>query len=189
MPDLLRGLWGRIVDLHERDWQRVSGAAIAATAAFAVFIGWSANSGDRWVLLLDNANLAFHEAGHPFFGSFSERLAVYGGTLGQLLFPLFTAIGFWVRREAASCAVCAIWFGENFFNIARYMADARAHQLPLVGGLDPGLYHDWTEIFVRWGLLRQDLRIAGFVSSGGWIVILCAVAWLAWTWYRQREDS
>jgi hypothetical protein len=189
MPNPLRGLWDRIADVQRQDWLRVSAAAVAATAAFAVFVAWAANSGDRWVWLLDNANLAFHEAGHPFFGSFSERLAVYGGTLGQLVFPLAATIGFWARREAASCAVSAIWFGENLFNIARYMADARAHQLPLVGGLDPGLYHDWTEIFVRWGLLRQDLRIAGFVSFCGWIVILCAVGWLVWVWFSRSADD
>lgn len=189
MPNALRGLWGRIIGIHEQEWQPVAGIGVAATAAFAVFIAWSANSGGRWVFPLDNANLAFHEFGHPFFGSLSERLAVYGGTLGQLMFPAITAAVFWVRREAASCAVCAIWLAENFFNIARYMADARAHQLPLVGGLNPELYHDWTEIFVRWGVLRHDVKIAGFVSFCGWAGVLCAVGWLAWTWYGQRADD
>jgi hypothetical protein len=189
MPNVLRGLWGRITEIHEQDWQNASGAGVAATAAFAFFIAWSANSGSHWVIPLDNANLAFHEFGHPFFGGFAERLAVYGGTLGQLMFPLIAALAFWVRREAVSCAVCAIWFSENLFNIARYMADARAHQLPLVGGLNPELYHDWTEIFVRRGVLRHDLRIAAFFTFCGWIGILGAVGWLAWIWYRQREDN
>jgi len=189
MPDALRDLWNRISAIRGQDWQPVAGPGVAATAVFAVFVLWAANSGGHWVFPLDNANLAFHEFGHPFFGSLSERLGVYGGTLGQLMFPAITATVFWVRREAASCAVCAIWLGENLLNIARYMADARAHQLPLVGGLNPELYHDWTEIFVRWGVLRHDVRIAGFTAFCGWTVILCAAGWLAWTWHRQRDDA
>ena len=54
------------------------------------------------------------------------------------------------------------------------MADARAHRLPLVGGLDPEYFHDWTEILNRWGLLNQDTALA-------WLVRLGAVALMAWT--------
>jgi p-aminobenzoyl-glutamate transporter AbgT len=41
-----------------------------------------------FVFILDHANLLFHEAGHPVAGVFSQRMEVYGGTLGQLTFPL-----------------------------------------------------------------------------------------------------
>ena len=65
------------------------------------------------------------------------------------------------------------------------MADARAHQLPLVGGLDPADYHDWTEILSRWGLLQQDTTLAFLVRVG-------AVALMVWTvrqaWTRGAED-
>ena len=180
---------GRLADINRQDWGKVSAPALGGTAVFALAVVFFAHHGSGWVFPLDNANLAFHEFGHPFFGSFSERLRVYGGTLGQLAFPLVTSIAFWARREASSLAVCAIWLFENLFNIARYMADARAHQLPLVGGLDPELYHDWTEIFSRWGQLRHDTAIAGFTALIGWAGVAAAVSWLAWVWYRQREDD
>ena len=36
------------------------------------------------------------------------------------------------------------------------LGDARAMALPLIGGLDPERYHDWREIFTRWGMLELD---------------------------------
>jgi hypothetical protein len=182
-------LLDRVREINGSDWQKVSAPAFAAAAVFALAMLYFAHSGSHWVYPLDNANLAFHEFGHPFFGVFSERLMVYGGTLGQLVFPIVTLLVFWYRREAASCAICTIWLFENLFNIARYMADARAHELPLVGGLDPELYHDWTEIFVRWHVLNLDTRIAGFVGFIGWIGTVATVTWLGWQWYRQQMEE
>ena len=136
---------------------------------------WLSHSGERWVFLLDNANLAFHEAGHPLFGLISDSLAVYGGTLGQLMFPLAAGVSFYRERASLSFAFAMLWFGENLFNISRYMADARAQLLPLVGGGE----HDWTEIFTRWGVLAWDGQIATLVRLAGWALIASALLWLS----------
>jgi hypothetical protein len=189
MADLLRAFWTRVTDIHEQEWGQISTAAVAGVAVFAVLVLYYTHSGSHWLFPVDNANLAFHEFGHPFFGAFHRDLGVYGGTLGQLVFPTVTTVIFWVRREAASCAVCAIWFFENLFNIARYMADARAHQLPLVGGLNPDLYHDWSEIFVRWHQLQHDTAIAAFTGFIGWVGVLGTMLWLAYLWYGQDRVS
>mgnify|MGYP003513706261 CR=1 FL=1 len=47
-----------------------------------------------FVFIVDHANLLFHEAGHPIVGLFSQRLEPYGGTLGQLVFPLVLMMSF-----------------------------------------------------------------------------------------------
>lgn len=146
---------------------------LAAVGLIALVIGAFAVS-TGWVPLLDSANLAFHEAGHPLVGLFSERLTVYGGTLFQLLFPLLAAVHFRRRRQAAGFALAIVWLGENLHNVARYMADARAQELPLVGNGD----HDWTEIFSRWHVLHLDTRIAGITHLLGWILMAGAVFWL-----------
>lgn len=65
-------------------------------------------------------------------------------------------------------------------NIARYMADARAHQLPLVGGLDPEEFHDWTEILNRWGLLNHDTTLA-FLTRVGAVALMLWVIKRSWT--------
>lgn len=173
----------RIVEVSGQQWHPVSSAGfLGATVAVAV-MAWLANTGERWVHILDSANLAFHEAGHPLAGLlFGADFAVYGGTLGQLVFPVVVAGSFWWRRQTLSFALAIAWLLENFWNIARYMADARARQLPLVGGGE----HDWTEIFSRWNALQGDTRIAAFVTVTAWLGVLATWAWLTWRW---RQDA
>lgn len=136
-----------------------------------------------WVPLLDDANLAFHEAGHPLFGFLSETLMVYGGTLMQLLLP--AAAGWQMLRDGKLIGfyACIIWIAENLLNIARYMADARAHELPLVGGLDPDDAHDWTEILNRWGVLESDIALANCVR----VLAVILMAWAIWRAWRGRS--
>ncbi len=160
------------------EWSPVSGAALAGFSACVLLVLWLSHTGERWVFLLDNANLAFHEAGHPLFGLLGDSLVVYGGTLGQLMFPLAAGVSFYRQKATLSLAFAILWFGENLFNIARYMADARAQVLPLAGNGE----HDWTEIFTRWGCLAWDGQIAGFVRVAGWALIVWTLLWL---WRRR----
>jgi hypothetical protein len=140
-----------------------------------------------WVPVLDHANLVFHEAGHVIYGVFGSTLGLYGGTLGQLTFPAICAGVFWWRRHPASAALCGVWLFENLLNIARYVADARAQVLPLVGGGD----HDWTRILLRWGALQQDTGLATAIQVVGWVGMLACVAWVVLRWSagrRQQEE-
>jgi hypothetical protein len=165
-------------------WPPVGGAAFAATTAgFAVLAAALAASGG-FLPVLDHANLAFHEAGHPIFGVFGPVAGLYGGTLMQLLIPAAAAWSFRSKRRPVAFAFAAAWFFENFLNIARYMADARAQVLPLVGSGD----HDWTNIFLRWNVMGLDLRIAEFTRAAGWFGVVGAWAWL-WTRYNRDDRS
>ena len=157
--------------------------ALAGVLAFALAALWFGNRGDRWFPLLDGANLLFHEFGHPFFGLFSDRLTVYGGTLAQFIFPAASAFSFWRARATVSFAMCVLWLFQNFFNIARYMADARAGELPLVGSGD----HDWAEILLRWGWLQADTKLAAAVTVLGWIGIIACCIWLGRRWLSDRD--
>jgi hypothetical protein len=99
----------RIQGIHEAAWKPVSTLALIVSSAFIAAISWLANGEHRWVPILDTANLAFHEAGHPLFGLASSRLTVYGGTLGQLAFPI-------VARSRSGCGgrpcpAPSLWFG------------------------------------------------------------------------------
>jgi hypothetical protein len=171
------------------EWQPVATAPFVGVVAFALAALCFGNRGERWFPLLDGANLLFHEAGHPFFGLFSGRLAVYGGTLAQFVFPLAAAFTFRRSRAACSFAVCIVWLFQNLFGIARYMADARAKLLRLVGDKDPEDAHDWAEILSRWGWLHADTRLAAWVTAIGWLGILGCCAWLARRWLRDRAGS
>lgn len=167
-------------DTEAQDWRPVSRIELGFMLLLLAYVLWQHFlTEDRWVFLLDNANLAIHEAGHPLIGLLSERLMVYGGTLFQLAFPLAFALHFRRQRHATGWAVALAWFGENLLNVGRYMADARAQLLPLVGGA-----HDWTEIWSRWGLLNWDTRL----GAGTRFVGLAIMAWAAiWLWRRWRS--
>ncbi|MBK8064480.1 MAG: hypothetical protein IPK29_10810 [Betaproteobacteria bacterium] len=179
----------RVQETNEADWHPVETGGLVAFVLFTLYVLWFSHTGERWVPLLDGANLAFHEAGHPLFGLLGERLAVYGGTVGQLVFPTAALVAFWQRREAVSWAVCAVWLAGNLFNIARYMADARAKLLPLVGGLDPEYSHDWDIILRRWGLLNLDTTLALALRLAGWALALAVAWWLLRRWMAGRESG
>jgi len=165
-------------------WHKITGWQLAGFGlGLAVFLALLSASTPGFVFGLDHANLLFHEAGHPIIGIFSTRLEPYGGTIGQLVFPVALAVSFWRKGNALAVAAAAIWFFENWLNIARYMADARALELPLVGGGD----HDWNTIFSRWNVLQYDLDIAGTVKFIGWLGMLAAVLWVGWRWWRDRN--
>jgi hypothetical protein len=150
--------------------------AIAALIGLALLALWMAVDDDAYLRPLDDANLAFHEAGHPIYGLFGETLALYGGTLGQLTFPAVAAATFFLRRERVGTAVALAWLGQNCGNIARYVADARAQELPLVGGGE----HDWFHILSRWHALDADHTVAAGFRLIGWALVLGAALWLAW---------
>ena len=137
-----------------------------------------------WIPILDSANLALHEAGHPLVGILSVRAAVYGGTLFQIIFPLAAAWHFHRTYNAGGVAASTVWLGENLLNIARYMADARAQELPMVGSGE----HDWAEIFGRWGVLHLDGRVGGATRGLGIVLILSAVVWLYRRWRADNQN-
>jgi hypothetical protein len=168
---------------EDGEWQSVNIATFIAASVFVGLVFYATTGEEGWVPLLDSANLAFHEAGHPIFGLLlGERITVYGGTMGQLVFPLVATISFLRKRETLSFALALAWLYENLLNIARYMADARAQLLPLVGNGE----HDWTEIFSRWGVLEADTSIAGTVRLIAWFGLIATWLWLFWRCRAQR---
>lgn len=174
-------------DAWDGPWRPVgTGAAVGASLGFGLVALIAATSAEGWVPLLDGVNLVFHEAGHPLFGLFGwETLGILGGTLMQLLVPLAVTGSFALRRDALGTAVGGFWLSENLLNIARYVGDARAQLLPLVGGGE----HDWATLLGQWGALAQDQRIAGVLRAIGWLGMLAAWAWLLWQWRRVRTEA
>lgn len=174
-----------IQEALEAEWQPLgTPALIGVSVGFALLCLVALTAEPGWVPLLDGVNLLFHEAGHPLFGIFGwEPLTILGGTLMQLLVPMLVLGSFWFRREAPGAAAAGIWAFENLLNIARYVADARAQVLPLVGGGE----HDWADLLGRWGCLAQDQGIAQFLRVAGWIGMAGSWGWLFWRWRASRS--
>jgi hypothetical protein len=153
-----------------------------------IFAGIESNAAGESLLHL--VNLPFHEAGHVIFRPFGSFMHSLGGTLGQLLIPL-VCLGVLLlkTRDPFGAAACFWWFGENFLDIAPYINDARAGQLPLVGGnfghSSPYGFHDWEYLLTETGLLRQDHLLAGVAFVLGTAIMLGAIVWAAALLYRQ----
>jgi hypothetical protein len=124
----------------------------------------------RW---LDSLDLAIHEAGHLFFAFDGETLAVLGGTLMQLIVPGAFAVALWRAGDRHGATVPLWWLGQNCWNISVYVKDARAQELPLVGGGE----HDWALLLDQWGWLNRDQSIGSAVYVLG--VALYALAVVA----------
>lgn len=148
-----------------------------------MFSGIEGNAaGESWLHLI---NLPFHEAGHLFFRPLGSFMTSLGGTLGQLLVPLLCMVVLLVKtRDPFGGAVCLWWFGENFLDIAPYINDARAGQLPLLGGnfghSSPYGFHDWEYLLTETGLLRYDHALAKVAHGFGSLLMVLAIVWGVW---------
>lgn len=100
--------------------------------------------------LIDNADLIIHEAGHFFFGFFGSFIHAAGGTLMQIIFPLFIALYFFRAGYRTGVQVFIFWLGQNLVNISVYAADGRARKLHLIGGK-----HDWYYMLGQLNLLDK----------------------------------
>lgn len=139
-------------------------------------------------------NLPFHEAGHLLFRPFGSFMTSLGGTLGQLLMPLICAGTLLLKtRDPFGAAVACWWFGQNFLDIAPYINDARAGELPLLGGnfghSAPYGFHDWEYLLTESGLLHLDHHLAWLSHGLGAAIMLLALAWGATLLLRQGPPS
>ena len=146
--------------------------------------GWYLGHPGGWSLL-DNIDLPIHETGHLVFGPFGEFIGFAGGTIMQLLFPLIFVIYFVRRADQHSASVALWWVAQNCGNVATYVADARAQELPLVGGGE----HDWFYMLSATGHLNSDLAIAHRVRMIGWLLLLGATAWGLLSAYTSQSET
>jgi hypothetical protein len=130
--------------------------------------------------------LGVHEAGHIVFSPFGELLAVAGGSIMQLAAPVIVALLFLRQREYFGITVALAWLSMSLSNLASYIGDARAQDLPLVsiGGGDP--IHDWHYILGHFGMLGQDHALARFARFLSLLSLLLAIVWGAWLLNAMR---
>jgi hypothetical protein len=142
-------------------------------------------------------NLPFHEFGHILFRPFGAFVTSLGGTLGQLMMPAICAAVLLIKtRDPFGASACLWWLGENFLDIAPYIDDARAGQLPLLGGnfgeSSPYGFHDWEYLLGETGLSHLDHAIARGSHVLGSLIMLLALGWGAWLLvrhYRQLQTQ
>jgi hypothetical protein len=134
---------------------------------------------------LDGVNLLFHEAGHVFFGVFGQVMHFLGGTLGQLVFPVATAVHFARRDKPFEAAVCVLWLGESLMYAAMYVGDARARALPLV---NDG-FHDWNWLLGHWHVLDHAETLGTALHLFASAVVIAALLLAARSLAQERSSE
>ena len=140
---------------------------------------------------MHNINLPFHEAGHLIFSPFGRFMHVLGGSLMQLLMPLACLGTFLYQQNPFGGAVGLWWFAENLMDLAPYIGDARAGELPLLGGVTGSEvedYHDWEYLLKHLGWLYSDHKIAAGAYMAGRGLMVLACLWGAGLLYRQYKN-
>ncbi|MGZ0077569.1 zinc ribbon domain-containing protein [Methylomonas sp. YC3] len=137
-------------------------------------------------------NLPFHEAGHVIFRPFGQFITSLGGTLGQILMPTICMLTLLLKtRDPFGAGLCLWWVGENFLDIAPYINDARAGQLPLLGGnfghSAPYGFHDWEYLLTESGLLAQDHALAKLAQLLGAMLMIAALISCGYVLFKQRQ--
>ena len=140
-------------------------------------------------------NLPFHEAGHLVFIPLGRFMTILGGSLGQILMPLFCLATFLVKtRDPFGASVALWWTAESFMDIAPYINDARDMDLMLLGGVTGKETdgHDWNNILTMLGWLEYDHRLAHLTYNFGIVLMLASFAWgglLLFKHYRRLRLS
>lgn len=159
---------------------------LARLAALIAFAAWVWHYMRETEPLLHGSLLIFHEAGHVLFMPFGEFTMVLGGSLFQLMVPAFFIAYFAHRRDWYAASFATLYLAASFAGVALYIADARAGQLPLLGGERSN--HDWTFLLIEMGRLDQDITIGWYVMRIGGLVFwagLSAGAYFAWYGHRH----
>jgi hypothetical protein len=89
----------------------------------------------------------------------------------QLLVPLVFTVALWRQGDRHGATVPLWWLGQNCWNISVYIKDARAQELPLVGGGE----HDWALLLGQAGWLAKDQAIGGWVYFAGLVLYAAAI--------------
>jgi hypothetical protein len=143
--------------------------------------------------LMHLINLPFHEAGHILFRPFGPFLTSLGGSIGQMLMPLICFATLLLKtRDAFGASVCLWWFGQNFYDLAPYINDARSGTLPLLGGnfghSSPYGFHDWEYLLTESGLLQYDHFIAKLAVVCGGTVMIISYLWGGYVLLLQYRE-
>src|SRR5687767_7431080 len=89
---------------------RLAGIALGAIYVSRYLSTWEV--ADTWTIL-DNIDLAIHEAGHMVFMPFGEFMMVLGGSLFQIIVPAVFVGYFAKQRQWYSAFFLLFWLGQS----------------------------------------------------------------------------
>jgi hypothetical protein len=161
----------------------------ALLVAYLAYAGARHLADAEYGSIFSGITLAVHELGHVLFGFFGEWLSVAGGSITQLAAPVAVALILLRQRDYFGVAFGGAWLSMSLSNLAVYIADARAEELPLLSLGEDDVVHDWNYLLDSVHLLPHDTAIAGLVRVAALValVLSCLLgAWLCVVMARTR---
>ena len=184
-------LWGTLTYIPEKVdapsfWGRV--------VLLVLFVIWGARfiwHGVDWEFIgssfLHNINLPFHEFGHVLFSPFGDFMMILGGSLFQIMMPLIALFSFSLQmRDNFAAAIMLWWTGQNFIDIAPYIADAKYRSIPLIRGMGEEA-HDWGNLLTMLNRVESAQAYANISFAIGVMVILLSFYWAGWILVQQKK--
>jgi hypothetical protein len=127
-----------------------------------------------------------HELGHLLFAFLGQFMAVAGGSINQILIPVGAGFLFYHYRDYFGIAGAGAWLSSSLIDLARYIGDARAFDLDLVGFGEDSV-HDWAWLLGHFDALQYDTRIATFTRGCAVLVLLLSLGFGAWLCLQMRR--
>lgn len=129
--------------------------------------------------IFSGITLAFHEMGHLLFLWAPRLVCIAMGSGMQLIVPAAVILVFRRQEDYFGMAVGGFWLSFALFELANYIGDARAMELPLVGFTsDPE--HDWHALLESAHLLAADHFLAFLTRAAGFTIGAGSLAFAVW---------
>jgi hypothetical protein len=169
------------------NWMRA--ALVAGLAIWTIQFARTPLGADAMNSFLHLPDLVFHEAGHIIFSPFGRFMTVLGGSLLQVLIPVIAAIALVRQDDKFGAAICAWWAGQNFIDLAPYIADAQSLRLVLLGGRTGAEVegHDWEYLLMQLGALHRSHLLGMTAYWIGLILMIASLVFAARTILRNDD--
>ena len=138
--------------------------------------------------MFSGITLAFHEMGHLLFSFMGNFICVLMGSGTQVLIPIVVMLLFYKQQhDFFGVAVGGFWLSFSLFELARYVGDARAMELPLVniGGGDAE--HDWFYLLSRMHMLSFDHTFAFLIRVVALATGVASLTFAVWLLNEMRR--
>jgi hypothetical protein len=129
--------------------------------------------------MFSGITFAFHELGHVIFSFAGHFISSLMGSGTQVLIPLIVMIVFYRQSDYFGMSVGGFWLSFSLFELANYVGDARAMDLPLVGLTDDP-EHDWHYLLSTLGLLPLDTTLAFLIRVAATLIGIASLAFAVW---------
>ena len=133
-----------------------------------------------------------HEVSHLVVFFLPAIFVAAAGSIGEVSFTLLLLFATLKAKSYFAAVFTGLWVMLGFMSAGRYMADARAQNLPLIG---PGetVQHDWHYVFSQLGWLNADTFIGGSMQAIGIIIgaggLLFGLYLIALKLSQPKQDS